>query len=57
MSTPILIDDPPEDDWVEHAGGERCVCKPYRQPLDSPQQGPRTFVIRHYRLDGQDRQQ
>lgn len=54
MSTPILVDCPPDDDEVEHVGGERCVCKPYRQPLDNPRHGPRTFAIVHFRLDGKD---
>lgn len=51
MSPPILIDDPPTDDLVEHVGGERCVCKPSREPIETGTDGRRTFRIVHYRLD------
>jgi hypothetical protein len=54
MSMPILLDNPPDDDWVQHVGGMRCVCKPYQRPVANDERGRRVFVIVHYRLDGDD---
>lgn len=50
MTPPRVIHDLPRDDLIEHAPDERCVCGPYRTPLDAGT-GPRTFVCVHQRLD------